>query len=1683
MQDMGPLAAGPFWIPWAPAIAGAALLAVLFALAAAPRDALSQQAKPGAPTLQTVTSGDGALRVAWTAPSDAGDTAITAYDLRHLRTDAPDKADGNWAVREDVWAGAGDLTHTEIGVDNGVAYDVQVRAVNSNGDGTWSATLTGTPTDHGGAIATATVLEPGEPVVGYIADGNDDDYFSLTLSGATDIFIFTTSNLTGFLATTGELQDSAGTVIKTDDGDPAFRRHGNQLFLWASLDAGTYYVKVEAPSAGAYTLHTQPAPESTGTGNAAGMDLPGTATGILEPAEGDEDYFRLEAAEETEVMFREARTIPGMDLEAFLLDSEGKTVAGNDDSYLDGSDDRQFLLRWKLTPGVYYLKVRGAPAREVLRCNAGQPASLRSPLGTCETAANKPANAVAGPYTVSATTHPAAGDSFTTATPLSIGGNALVSGSIGAAGDAAYFSLTVTEATHVRVRVLSGDLRTTGTYHDSAQTEVDSYVDETDLVPGGQGFALHATLPAGTSYVKVAASDGTSAGGFVISAAVDTGYRDLIDTCTGLTTTITDPLYGCQWNLNNTGQNSGPAAGTSGEDINVEEVWTGGNLGADINVAIVDDGLYAAHPDLTDNVDTAKNHVYRRPGELFHRALGHGTEMAGIIAARDNAIGTRGVSPRAKIYAFNLLRRPTILNQADAATRQMTATSVSFNGWGFPDGPGVSRASDFWELAIDKGLGEGPSKKGIFYVFPGGNGAADGDYSNLSELVNYYGVTTACAVNDRGRRSAYSERGPNLWVCAPSSDSPAENRQSVLTTGNYGRYVGNSGGTAAAAATVSGVAALVRKANSNLTWRDVKLILAASARKNHTGDSGWQSGALKYGSTTERYNYNHSYGFGVVDAKAAVDLAASWTLLPRMRRVSAASAGNLALSIPDSGMVESTIRVPPVLDFIEFVQVDVNLRHGSFRDLDLELVSPSGAVSVLSEDYSSQDKIQLEGYFRFGSARHLGESAGGTWKLRLHDRVAGNTGTLLSWGLTLFGHGSGQDVPAISTLTPGSASLAVGWSIGDDTGVTAYDVRHIRSDATDKADANWTVKDNAWTSGGGAPAYSVTGLTNGVSYDIQVRAVRGSTDGNWSDTFLATPAAAAAAVPGISGVRAEEATLVVSWAAPATPPATVTAYDLRHIRGDATDKADANWTVIDNAWTTGTLVYAITGLLNGVGYDVQVRAVSSMGDGAWSATATGLPADFPGGRAAAPLVPLDTPVRGAVDHLADVDVVQFKLTATTEVVMYTTGRVDTRAVLWNSSGTELAKNDDSQLDDSSLGFHLARQLNAGTYYLSIHGEGRPMGAYTLRLDTRADTSGRTNAATLSPGIPLQSVLGSSSDGDYYAVTVSAGTTLILRSSGPTDTEGELQTGDGTELADNDNGNLHRGPFYIRSDRNFLIRHSLTTAGTYYLKVTAASGSGGPYAVQWDTVTAPGSTRATAAGISMGAAGAGSISAEGDTDYFSFAVSTAGAVGVIAAGTPADSTGNLLISGELQDSSGNALETYGRRDAPKEVGFRGVRYLEPGTYYVKVTGSTTASRETYAILVYPFGAQAREGEKCSGGNSPFRDPLSNCQWHLYNQGNWRVPAVLNDDIEAFYSQGNSQGPFWPHINIADVWQSHKGEGVNVAIVDEVVESTHPELAPNMDLSLHHSYTANPMDRSTGDSHGTAVAGIIAARDDG
>ena len=232
----------------------------------------------------------------------------------------------------------------------------------------------------------------------------------------------------------------------------------------------------------------------------------------------------------------------------------------------------------------------------------------------------------------------------------------------------------------------------------------------------------------------------------------------------GCSAILTTP---CQWHLKN------PEPLQDGEDVNIEPAWAtvvdGKPVnGEGVNVVVVDNGMDHRHEDLSPNVNRSLNHDYSGGGDIHDPEYHHGTVVAGVVAARDNNIGVRGVAPRATIYGYNFLAAQSSFSEADSMTRNREVTAVSNNSWGPVDVLGF--AESFWEAAVMKGTREGYDGKGTFYVFAAGNGALDGDDANLDEFANFYAVTSACGVNDRGTRSDFSVKGSSLWLCTPGGD-------------------------------------------------------------------------------------------------------------------------------------------------------------------------------------------------------------------------------------------------------------------------------------------------------------------------------------------------------------------------------------------------------------------------------------------------------------------------------------------------------------------------------------------------------------------------------------------------------------------------------------------------------------------------------------------------------------------------------------------------------------------------------------------------------------------------------------------------------------------------------------------------------------------------------------------------
>ncbi|MBE8182808.1 MAG: S8 family serine peptidase, partial [Candidatus Portiera sp.] len=472
------------------------------------------------------------------------------------------------------------------------------------------------------------------------------------------------------------------------------------------------------------------------------------------------------------------------------------------------------------------------------------------------------------------------------------------------------------------------------------------------------------------------------------------------------------------------------------DDYGIRNLHRTGATGEGVNIAVVDEGLEIRHEDLTENVLSGKSHNYLsrapfRDDPTPEYGESHGTAVAGIIAARsNNGIGVTGVAGRASIYGYNYLVNNSNVNVIDAMTRHHEVTDISSNSWGPANKARFSSAPFLWERAIETGLNSGSNGKGISYIFAAGNDREIDNNANYGGYASFYGVMAVCAVGEDRIVTDYSDLGANLWLCAPSASRISGVTTTDLTgpSGynkgfhdlNYSNisYTNSFDGTSASAPFISGVVALMRQVNANLTWRDVKLILAQTSdmpaidgiitgakiynNAANVADATNTTNATNIADATNNanagetnYTFHHDYGFGIVNPTRAVEVARSWQPIdsPLLETNYYLNLGEDIFYpfIPDAGggSVTSTISVSGSdINFIEYVEIGVSIDHTYTGDLDISLISPSGKTSDLAHSricpFGCGDLLNN---FRFGSAIHLGESADGEWSLQVTDQL------------------------------------------------------------------------------------------------------------------------------------------------------------------------------------------------------------------------------------------------------------------------------------------------------------------------------------------------------------------------------------------------------------------------------------------------------------------------------------------------------------------------------------------------------------------------------------------------------------------------------------------------------------------------------------------------------------------------
>ena len=535
-----------------------------------------------------------------------------------------------------------------------------------------------------------------------------------------------------------------------------------------------------------------------------------------------------------------------------------------------------------------------------------------------------------------------------------------------------------------------------------------------------------------------------------------------------------DPLFGQQWSLNNTGQASFAAnGGVAGQDLNMRQTLVDGPTGAGVQVAVVDTGLEICHPDLAANVELNLSYNFNAP--IWHGAQAddpflptvmgdHGTSVAGLIAgAASNGVGGRGVAPAARLRGFNFLtssaQETIVLNalgmsKANPRSDDVHVFNMSYGSVGSAENLTVD-ARELFRVGVTR-LREG---RGALYVKAAGNEfngctELDADRQPVAPRLDL-SVDLGCVAANRdgennlpyvivaggfsadGKRSSYSSAGATLWVVAPAGEY-GRRQPAMITTDQmgtdrgYGLYGGPLGsdpaanplgdytsifnGTSSAAPNTSGAIALLLETRPELTWRDVKHILARTARRLDADIPrvrvafGGTPAVLQHGWITNAagYHFHNWYGFGAIDVDAAVALAAIHT--PDSLGVFTQSAPvrlAAAVTIPDhdGGGLTQTQNVTGLSRTanIEAVQLRLEVTHANPRDLGVELTSPAGTRSIINPVFNDAlDGVDNPLDWPILSNAFYGESPTGEWTLNVIDAAEGNIGTLDAWSLIFY---------------------------------------------------------------------------------------------------------------------------------------------------------------------------------------------------------------------------------------------------------------------------------------------------------------------------------------------------------------------------------------------------------------------------------------------------------------------------------------------------------------------------------------------------------------------------------------------------------------------------------------------------------------------------------------------------------
>ena len=254
--------------------------------------------------------------------------------------------------------------------------------------------------------------------------------------------------------------------------------------------------------------------------------------------------------------------------------------------------------------------------------------------------------------------------------------------------------------------------------------------------------------------------------------------------------------------------------------------------GAGVKVCVVDTGIDKDHPDLQKNIVGGKNFVAK--GAVVYPTKwdddnGHGTHVAGTIAAVDNTVGVVGVAPQASLLAAKVLNR-----QGSGYISDIIA-GIDYCVTSGADVVSMSLGSNSDVQTLHNAV-DNAYANGVLLVAAAGN-----DYGGaVSYPAAYDSVVAVSATDSNNNLASFSNVGPQVELAAPGVN--------ILSTWKDGGY-NTISGTSMATPHVSGAAALAIQANPLLSNVEIRALL-----RNTADDLG-------------AVGKDSFFGYGLVDAE------------------------------------------------------------------------------------------------------------------------------------------------------------------------------------------------------------------------------------------------------------------------------------------------------------------------------------------------------------------------------------------------------------------------------------------------------------------------------------------------------------------------------------------------------------------------------------------------------------------------------------------------------------------------------------------------------------------------------------------------------------------------------------------------------------------------------------------------